>query len=343
MRPQVAILVVNWNGRRFLEAFLPRLCATDYPDFEIVVWDNASTDGSVEWIREHHPGVRVVEGTQNFGFTGGNNRAMALIDAPFVALVNTDVEVTPQWLTPLVERMLASPKIAAVQPKILSHADKTRFEYAGGAGGFIDRWGYPFCRGRIFDDLETDAGQYDQPCPVFWTSGACMLVRKSVVENIGLFDDDYFAHWEEIDFCWRAQNAGYELWCEPRSTVFHVGGGTLQSTHPRKTYLNFRNSLATLAKNLRADEAAVKLAVRVVLDTVVVLKALPAGKRAYAGAVAQAQFDFWRKLPKTWKKRKRIAPRPMRNLRGVWRGAVVWAYFVRKKKRFSDVTGSKGT
>ena len=342
MRPKVAILLVNWNGKRFLEPFLPRLAATDYPDFEVVVWDNGSTDGSVEWLRKNHPGIRILEARENHGFTGGNNLGLRHLDAPLVALVNTDVEVTAGWLEPLVARMVSTPNAAAVQPVILSHAAPDRFEYAGAAGGYIDRWGYPFCRGRIFDDLEADEGQYDEPVKVFWASGACLLIRRTVVDQIGLFDDDYFAHWEEIDFCWRAQNAGFELWCEPRSRVFHVGGGTLQNTHPRKTYLNFRNSLATLTKNLPASEAGVKLAARVVLDAVVVVKALLAGKGAYARAVVKAQFDFWRNLPRTWKKRKGITQRPMRTLAGVWQGSVVWAYFVRKKRRFSDVIGSKG-
>ncbi|MDW8334879.1 MAG: glycosyltransferase, partial [Bacteroidia bacterium] len=237
----------------------------------------------------------------------------------------------------------SAPDIAAVQPKILSYADKTRFEYAGGAGGFIDRWGYPFCRGRIFDHVETDRGQYDRAVKIFWASGACMLVRKSVVEQIGLFDDDYFAHWEEIDFCWRAQNAGWEIWCEPRSTVFHVGGGTLHGADPRKTYLNFRNSLTTLAKILSLREATTKLAMRTALDGVATLKALLSGKRAYAAAILKAHGDFWRRLPRIRKKRPSVRPRPLCRLAGSWNGSVVWAHFVRRKKRFDQIIGSRDT
>jgi GT2 family glycosyltransferase len=335
--PHVAVVLVNWNGRRFLEAFLPALTATEYPHHEILVWDNGSSDGSVEWLRERYPGIRVVEGGRNYGFTGGNNRALAFVSAPLVALINTDVEVTPGWLAPLVERIASDENIAAVQPKILSQLSPSKFEYAGAAGGWMDRWGYPFCRGRIFDDVENDVGQYDLAQRVFWTSGACMLVRRSVIDQIGLFDESYFAHWEEIDFCWRAQNAGYELWCEPRSTVYHVGGGTLQTGDARKTYLNFRNSLLTLVKNLPVREACLKLAMRTVLDAVVIVKAVLSGRFRYAGAVCKAQYDFWRHFPQTWNKRLRQARAPMRSLAGVWRGSVVWAYFAEKKKRFSQI------
>ena len=338
--PSVAIVILNYNGRQWLEKMLPSVVATDYPDYRLVVADNASTDDSVAWLAVNYPGVACLELAENYGFAEGYNRALRRIKADYFVLLNSDVEVTPHWLTPVIERMERQPTIGAAQPKIRSYHRRGHFEYAGAAGGFIDRFGYPFCRGRIFDTLETDTGQYDTARPVFWATGAALFVRGPLFERLGGFDGRFFAHMEEIDLCWRLQRAGYEVWCIPQSTVYHVGGGTLDYTSPRKTYLNFRNNLGLLYKQL--DQRRVRtLFYRLVLDGAAGWQFLWKGQGKNFLAVLRAHLDFYR-MRGYWKQRRmqemewiaansiHHAPQP----KGRLAGSAVWRYFLLGKKTF---------
>ena len=334
----VAIVILNWNGADFLRRFLPGVMA-EADGARVVVADNASTDDSAALLARDFPTVELLLLERNFGFCEGYNRALAQLDSTYFVLLNSDVAVTPGWLRPLRALLAANPRIAAVQPKILSYADPTRFEYAGAGGGYLDRLAYPFCRGRLFETTETDHGQYDDPRPVAWACGACCLVRAIAWRALGGLEPEFFAHMEEIDFCWRLQNAGHEVWYHGGSTVYHVGGGTLAKTNPRKTYLNFRNGLALLFKNAAPGELAGPFAQRVVLDWVAGLRFLLGGHGADARAVARAHWHFFQK--RTYWQAQRRATRPHLRVAqrpGAWAGSVVWAYFARGKRRFSDLS-----
>lgn len=334
---RTAVVILNWNGRHWLEAFLGEVVRHS-PEAEVVVADNASTDDSLSWVRAHHPEVQVIETGGNFGYAGGYDRALARLDHDVFVLLNSDVQVTEGWLRPLLDRMASDPAIGACQPKVRWHAHPERFEYAGACGGFIDRWGYPFCRGRLFDTLETDTGQYDDARPVFWATGACLVVRRAAFEAVGGLDESLFAHMEEIDLCWRMQNAGWSVWVEPASTVFHVGGGTLPMGSPRKTYLNFRNNLILLAKNLPARAAVAVVFIRMVLDGIAAWRMLFTGDGRGFLAVGRAHGAFYLRLPRTIRAR-RGAVRAPQDLSGWWPGSVVRAYFLRGVRRFSDLAG----
>lgn len=339
--PSVTIVILNWNGRHWLEAFLPSVLQTEYPRQEVLVVDNASTDDSCAWLRSNYPDVRLLELDQNYGFAEGNNRALPHVHTPYFVLLNSDVEVPPGWLRPLVDWMETHPGVAAMQPKIRAYHQRDHFEYAGAAGGFIDRLGYPFCRGRIFDTLEADEGQYDTPQQIFWATGACLMLRKVMIDRVGLFDGRFFAHMEEIDLCWRLVNRGYEVWCQPASVVYHVGGGTLPQSNPRKTFLNVRNSLAMLHKNLPGGRVFPHILARLLLDGVWSLRLALARDWASIGAIFQAHWAYLGHLG-TWRKaRRELFPPPPRQWPepGIWSGSVVWAYFVRGKKRWSALMG----
>jgi GT2 family glycosyltransferase len=352
----VAVVILNWNGRRWLEQFLPSVLAHS-SDATVVVADNASTDDSVAWLAAHYPQVRLIQHAHNLGFCQGYNVALdhvrqlhsaqELATTPlatpdfsfrYYVLLNSDVEVTPDWLQSLRLLLEERPTAAAVQPKIRAYNDKTQFEYAGAAGGYLDRLGYPFCRGRLFTTLETDHGQYNDPRPVAWATGACLLVRATTWHALGGLEPAFFAHMEEIDFCWRLQNAGHEVWYHGGSTVYHVGGGTLHKSNPRKTYLNFRNGLALLYKNLAPGELAGTLAARVFLDWVAAAQMLFTGTPADAREVLRAHWHFWRQLP-YWRQQRQQTHRqlPMASLKGVYQGSIVWAYFVRGRKTFREL------
>ncbi|MCK4749664.1 MAG: glycosyltransferase family 2 protein, partial [Bacteroidales bacterium] len=247
----VSIVILNWNGKEFLRQFLPKLLEhSAVPGVEIVIADNASTDGSLEFLKEEYPEIRVVIHDRNYGFSGGYNRAFEELESKYYLLLNSDIEVTPGWLSPLLERMEEDEQIAACTPKIMDYHNRLQFEYAGAAGGYLDRYGYPFCRGRIFDTLEEDRQQYDDDIEIFWGSGACLLVRSELFSQAGGLDEKFFAHMEEIDLCWRLKRLGYRIEYVARSCVYHVGGGTLPKSNPMKTFLNFRNNLLLLYKNL---------------------------------------------------------------------------------------------
>ena len=341
MRSGVTIVILNWNGKKWLDSFLPSVLNTTYQPCEILVVDNGSTDESVSFVRQQFPSVRILELGENYGFAEGNNRALPAIHTPYFALLNSDVEVHPNWLEPLVEALDTRPELASIQPKILAWKQKSHFEYAGSSGGFIDAWGYPFCRGRIFDTLEEDLGQYDTALDVFWATGACCLIRKSVVDKIGLFDPDFFAHMEEIDFCWRAQNHGYRVACEPKSTVYHVGGGTLPQGNPRKTYLNARNNLWMLHKNLPKRLLVRRIGSRLVLDGVWGLKSLLSGEFSTIWAILRGHGAYWKSIAQLNEKRKAVFPKDLTNIPplGYFPKSIVWCYFIKRIKLFSDLVG----
>ena len=333
----VAIVILNWNGAGFLSRFLPGVLA-HADGARVIVADNASTDDSVEVLARDFPTVELLLLDRNFGFCEGYNQALAQVDSDFFVLLNSDVEVTLGWLRPLRSLLETSPRIAAVQPKILAHADPTTFEYAGAGGGYLDRLAYPFCRGRLFDTLEKDYGQYDDPRPVAWASGACLLVRRLAWQALGGLEPAFFAHMEEIDFCWRLQNAGHEVWYHGGSAVHHVGGGTLPKTNPHKTYLNFRNGLALLFKNTAPGELFGSMLQRLVLDGVAGLRFLLSGEVGNFWAVLRAHFSFYGQLG-YWRTQRR-ATRPhlrVAERAGVYSGSLVWAYFVRGKLKFSEL------
>ncbi len=292
----IAVVILNWNGLKMLQTYLPTLVArTTHPGAFIVVADNGSTDGSLEWMRQEYPAIRTIAFDRNYGFTGGYNRALREIDADYYVLINSDIEVGEGWLQPLVAFMEEHPEVGVCQPKVLSMASRDTFEYAGAAGGYIDRYGYPFCRGRILSYLEKDAGQYDEAEECFWATGACMMVRSALYHHLGGLDESFFAHMEEIDFCWRAQIAGYEVWTVPEAVVWHIGGGTLSPASPLKLKLNYRNSEWMLRKNLPATlgprKARARIAVRRLIDFATQVAYLLQGKLPYVRAVSEARRE----------------------------------------------------
>lgn len=330
--PEVAVVILNYNGKKFLEQFLPSVVSYSQPH-RVIVADNASTDDSVEFLRTSFPNVELIINESNGGFAKGYNDALSKVDAPFYLLLNSDVEVTPNWIEPLLEAM-KDPKVAACQPKVRSFHDREKFEHAGAAGGFVDKYYFPFCRGRMFDSVETDTGQYDFPTTVFWTSGACMLIRASVYNQAGGLDERFFAHMEEIDLCWRLQRMGYTLSFTPGSTVYHVGGGTLNYQSPRKTYLNFRNSLLMIQKNHRKGVFWL-LFRRLSMDGAAALQFLAKGQFAYFWAVLKSHVLFYLMMPSSFRERRRWKHLEGKKLQGRYHGSILFAYFARKVKVFS--------
>lgn len=317
--------------RRYLPSVVANTCGEGV---EIVVADNGSTDSSRDVLRKEFPSVRVIELDRNYGFAEGYNRALAETDSTYTVLLNSDVEVTAGWLLPLLDYMDNHPSVAAVQPKILSDTDRKRFEHAGAAGGYLDALGYPFCRGRIVGYTAEDRGQYDMPADVLWTSGACMCVRTDIYKRVGGLDAEFFAHMEEIDFCWRLNCRGYRLVCLPKSKVYHLGGGALNYESPRKTYLNFRNNLLMLYKNLPARYLLWVLLVRFFLDYVAALQLLLTGKSANARAAVKARLDYRRMKPQMKAAREenmRLAKVPYPQT--ICRRSVIWDYYIRQKRQ----------
>ncbi len=321
---KVAIVILNWNGEDHLRRFLPSVVRyTTEPYARVVVADNGSTDGSLALLDGCFPSVEVVELDRNYGFAGGYNRALDKVEADMFLLLNSDVEVTEGWLPPLVERIVSDENIAAVMPKILSYVDRDSFEYAGAAGGLIDPLGYPYCRGRVLSRVEHDRGQYDDARQVFWASGAAMLVRADVFRSLGGFDEDYFAHMEEIDLCWRAKNRGMSVWVEPRSEVYHLGGGTLSAGSPYKLFLNFRNNLATLFKNLPSSRLLPVIFVRMCADGAIAAGYLFSGRLSCFVAVFKAHAAFYGTIGALRRKR-RMLPHPAGRPVGMSRGLLVF-------------------
>ncbi len=294
MNPAVSVIIVTWNALPLLRQCFPSVAATQYDNLEIVVADNASTDGSVEWLEQAYPSTRVIRHPENWRFARGNNEAIRQTTSPYVVLLNNDVEVTPDWLKPLVREMNENPDVAAAQPKLLRHDHRDSFEYAGASGGFIDFLGYPFTRGRIFDTMEDDRGQYDDARDVFWASGAAMMLRRSAIEEVGLLDEQFEMHMEEIDLCWRLHRKGYRVRVVPESIVHHIGGGSLPKGNARKTYYNFRNSLLMLYKNISPSRWVRLFPVRAAMDMAAAGRALVSGAQDEAKAILQAYSDAHR-------------------------------------------------
>ncbi len=330
-----AVVILNWNGKKMLERFLPSVTAHTQGDAEVIIADNGSTDDSLDFVRVQYPGLRIIELDKNYGFAGGYNRALQQVKADYYVLLNDDVEVTPGWIEPVVAQMQQHPDTAICQPKLLMYDQRDTFEYAGGAGGFLDKYGYPFCRGRMFTSLEQDNGQYNTPSEIFWASGAAMFVRADMWHQLGGLDDDFFAHMEEIDFCWRAKNAGYRVEYCPQSTVFHVGGGTLPKSNPRKTYLNFRNNMALLYKNLPKRRLAWVMCSRIVLDYVAGFKFLMERKPKEFSAVVDAHKAFYKWLPQLKKKRQGL--KQQSRVSGMYQGLLLIDYYLLGKKKYSDL------
>ncbi|NER11374.1 hypothetical protein SAMN06265375_103268 [Muriicola jejuensis] len=300
----LAVVILNWNGETLLESYLPSVVENS-PGAGIYVADNASTDGSVAYVRKHFPEIHIIENASNGGFAKGYNDALQHVDADVYCLLNSDVEVTPGWLTPIMEIFRSKPEAAIVQPKILDLLKPDHFEYAGAGGGFLDQLGYPFCRGRIFQSLERDEGQYDDTVEIFWATGACMFIRKKVYDELGGFDEDYFAHQEEVDLCWRAQNKGYKVYYVGRSAVLHLGGSTLSNMNPKKTYLNFRNSLFSITKNLPRKKALVIIMMRLLLDGIAAIRFIFQGKGRHCLAILRAHLSYYRQFTKMYRKREK--------------------------------------
>lgn len=340
---KVAIVILNWNGEQMLRKYLPSVLNFSRDEAAVYVADNASTDDSLAMLRQHFPGVRIIELERNWGFADGYNKALEQIDAEYYLLLNSDIEVTHHWLTPLIEFMDSHEDVAACQPKLLSMSNRDMFEYAGACGGFIDRLGYPFCRGRVFDTVERDNGQYDYPCPVLWATGAALLVRARIYKDVGGLDGRFFAHNEEIDLCWRLRIRGYRIFCLPESVVYHVGGGTLPKGNPMKTYLNFRNNLTMLYKCLPQHELGRVMRWRWWLDYLAAWQMLLL-KHSWGDfrAVYRA-----RKAYRRW--RKDFAADREKIQQGGRQDAIperrpyslLWQYYVKGKKLFSDLPGAQ--
>ncbi len=331
---KVAVVILNWNGQKFLEKFLPSVIQYSYSDAEIVVADNNSSDNSIEFLKQNYPTIRLIENAENGGFSKGYNDALKHIDAQYYCLLNSDIEVSKNWIEPIIELMDSNQNIAVCQPKLLSFYEKEKFEYAGAAGGFIDKFGYPFCRGRMFMNMEYDNGQYDDVAEIFWATGACLFVRAELYHKYGGLDEDFFAHMEEIDFCWRLKNEGYKIFYCPSSIVYHVGGGTLPKNSARKTYLNFRNNIFLLYKNLPKHKLIQVFFVRAIFDVIASLKFIfDSGFKDFF-AVYKAHYSFYKNLRYNLKKRKKIKHT---SVSMIYKRCLLYDFYFRKCKKFSDL------
>jgi len=342
----VAIVILNYNGKKHLETFLPSVINTSYANSKIIIADNGSTDDSIAFLAANYPGITCLQRDTNEGFAGGYNWALSLVDADYYVLLNSDVEVTPNWLEPMVSLLDNNKAIAACQPKIKSFSNKDCFEYAGASGGWIDTLGYPFSRGRIFDICEKDNGQYDASEPIFWATGASLFIRASCFKQVGGLDESFFAHQEEIDLCWRLQRAGYSIMSCPSSVVYHVGGGTLPRGG-RKVFLNFRNNLLMLGKNLPTMELIWKIPMRFCLDAISAWKGVLQGDFSFFYAIVKAHMSvisIWTKQLLTGASKKDGIPKkPLNALSGVYSGSIIWSYFIKKQTKFSEIISTKTT
>ncbi|WP_158828403.1 glycosyltransferase family 2 protein [Mucilaginibacter lacusdianchii] len=347
--PKVAVVILNWNGLNYLKKFLPSVLASTWPNFEVVVGDNCSTDQSVQFLKDAYAdSVKLIINNDNYGFTGGYNKVLEQVDADYYVLLNSDIEVTPNWIEPVIELLDSDDLMAAAAPKIRSYNQKNFFEHAGAAGGYLDRLGYPFCRGRMFFEVEEDNGQYDQSGEVFWATGAALFIKSKYWKISGGFDERFFAHMEEIDLCWRLKNMGFKIMYCAQSVVYHVGGGTLNVENPFKTYLNFRNNLLLLQNNLPTVKALRVIAMRFSMDFMALIRFLNEGKRKDAWAVSRAHQSFvaglFRKNENKLKRQvstKSIASHDLNgrqaNLKGLYKGSIVVDFFAKKKTHFTDL------
>jgi GT2 family glycosyltransferase len=328
---KTAVVILNWNGAKLLQQFLSSVLQYS-GDATIYVADNASTDTSIAVLKNEFPSIKIIENAGNYGFAKGYNEALKCVEEPYYALVNSDIEVTENWLQPIEAIFNNEPNTAIIQPKLLDYKKKTHFEYAGAAGGFIDKYGFPFCRGRIFDTLEEDLGQYDTETEIFWATGACFFIRKEVFRSLQGFDGDFFAHQEEIDLCWRANNVGHTIKYCPTSEVYHVGGATLNEANPMKTFLNFRNSLLMLTKNLPKEKLVPIIFIRMCLDGLAGVQFLFQGKFKHTFAILKAHFYFYHLIGRNLKKRNNSQKTAY-----YYTKSIVWNYFVQKKNTFNRI------
>lgn len=332
---KTAVVILNWNGINFLKSFLR--IAVKYSlskTTEIIVADNGSTDNSINWIKENFPEIRLIIFDKNYGFTGGYNKALEQIDAEYFILLNSDVEVTENWIEPIISMMDDDDSIAAAMPKIISYSNKENFEYAGASGGFIDKYGYPFCRGRIISTVEEDKGQYNNISEIFWASGASLFIRAELFKKVGGLDNDFFAHMEEIDLCWRLKSMGYKILVNPKSIVYHVGGGTLPNNSPAKIFFNYRNNLLLLLKNLPKNRIIPIIFSRMILDGLSAFVYFASLKFGFFFAVIKAHFSFYGKISKTLKKR---SSQTCNNHREIYKRSIVFDYFLNKKSTFNKL------
>lgn len=337
-QPLVAVVILNWNGRNFLEKFLPFVLGSSYENKVVYVADNASTDDSVQFLRKNYSDVKVIVNERNEGFAQGYNTALRQIKADYYVLLNSDVEVEPFWINNVVELMEADKQIAVCQPKILSYSRRNMFEYAGACGGWVDNLFYPFARGRVFEDCEVDTGQYNDAAPCFWATGAAMFVRANLYHELGGLDPYFFAHMEEIDFCWRVQTAGYKVYVQPKSVVYHVGGGTLPKGNSRKVFLNFRNSLIMMHKNLFGIDALVKIFSRLVLDGVAAVRSIFSGESILL-PVLRAHFAYYKWILAD--QGQSVFPKSKTGkVAGGYKGNIVFQYFIKGKKTFKEIVGN---
>lgn len=327
---KIAVVILNWNGKKLLETFLLQVVACS-PQATIYVADNASTDDSMAYISTYFPDVKIIKNNENYGFALGYNIALQQVEEEYYCLLNSDIEVTENWLTEIIKTFDNQKDTAIIQPKILDYKNKEYFEYAGAAGGFIDQYGYPFCCGRIFDTIEKDFGQYNATTPIFWASGACFFIRKNVFRKLNGFDDYFFAHQEEIDLCWRAFNAGYKAQYIPNAVVYHVGGATLHESNPKKTFLNFRNSLLMLLKNLPKNKLFPVIFTRLLLDGVAGIQFIFKGKFSHCWAIVKAHFYFYHLINLYYKKRNLY-----QNPNYYKTKSIVFSYFFKGKKTFDQ-------
>lgn len=334
--PKIAVVILNWNGKKFLQQFLPSVLSASYSNYEVIVSDNGSTDDSVDFMQNNYPAIRLIRFDKNRGFAKGYNDTLELVEADYYALLNSDAEVQRGWLEPMVQLFETDPSIAACQPKLLNFHDKKMFEYSGAAGGWMDKYGYPFAKGRLFNICEEDHGQYDLAEPIFWASGAALFIRAKVFHEMHGFDEYFFAHQEEIDLCWRMQLAGYKIYSCPASVVYHVGGGTLPRENSMKTYLNFRNNRIMLSKNLPASKKIWVVPVRIVLDGISAFKGLLSGNAGYFFAIVRAHLAFI----KWWLfyQKKSVFPASRKGqLAGLLHKNIAWQFFIKRKKTFSEI------
>jgi GT2 family glycosyltransferase len=332
---KISVAILNYNGKSWLDKFL-QIAIDKSPEAEVIIIDNASTDDSVSFLASNFPKIRLIQNKTNSGFAGGYNEGLKRIDSDYYILLNSDIELTDNWIMPVINSIESEENIVAGQPKILAYHEKNKFEHAGAAGGFIDQLGYPFCRGRIFTETEIDQDQYNATTKVFWATGACLFIKADKYWEIGGLDDAYFAHMEEIDMCWRLQNKGYEIICEPAAKVYHVGGGTLDYRNPRKTYLNFRNSLYTVHKNKKGPIFFI-IFQRLILDGVAGAKFLFSGDFKHIVSILKAHLHYYGHLKTLNAQRKQIVKKDFTSLHGVFKGSIVYHHFIKKVKAFSKL------
>ncbi len=336
---KVAVVILNWNGEKLLPEFLPSV-VNSIPDYaEVIIADNNSSDGSLSYLKNNFPNLKIIQNKTNGGFAKGYNDALKEVNHEYLVLLNSDIETPKNWVEPVYEFMESNPNVGAAMPKILQYKQKSHFEYAGASGGFIDKWGFPFCRGRIFNDLEEDEGQYDNNTPVFWATGACMFVKNELFKNLGGFDEFFFAHMEEIDLCWRIQRAGFKIYCIGESKVYHLGGGTLNKLSPRKTFLNFRNNLLLLTKNYPKNKFGLILFQKLIFDGIAGIKFLLQGDFKHTLAVIKAHFSFYRVFPQFLKVRKQLR-RQLKNddVKGIYKNSIISDHFLKGKNKFSQIS-----